>query len=188
MKNHTFVISLFLCLSTALTIQAQVEESSEYICPPCGCESDGKIFDKPGTCHSCNMTLLKKSNMSEGLNYTNITAQELCGIIDENSELVFLDVRSTGEFNQVTSKIGRFENAINIPISEVRDRIDELESYKDREIIVYCSISARSPRVSKILADNGFSEIRNLLGGLNLWNQFEKSDLPCKDRVVDLPE
>ncbi len=123
--------------------------------------------------------------MSEGLNYTNITAQELCGIIDKNKDLVFLDVRSTGEYNQVTSQIGRFENAINIPINEVRERIDELEAYKEKEIIVYCSISARSPRVSKILADNGFEEIRNLMGGLNLWNQFDPTELPCKDKVVD---
>ncbi len=185
MRFRYILYTVLICgLFAIAPIQAQVTEASEYVCPPCACASDGKIFDKPGSCPSCAMTLLKKSNMSEGLNYTNITAQELCEIIDENNNLVFLDVRSTGEFNQVTSKIGRFENAINIPINEVRDRIDELETYKNREIIVYCSISARSPRVSKILADNGFGQIRNLLGGLNLWNQFHPNELPCKDKVV----
>lgn len=181
MKTYILVLLFaFITFESA----AQITETSQFVCPPCSCESDDEIFHEPGACPTCGMTLLKKDNMSEGLKYTNITAQELCGIIDDNPELVFLDVRSKGEFNQITSQIGRFENAINIPITEVRDRINELDEYKNREIIVYCSISARSPRVSTILADNGFNQIRNLLGGLNLWNQFEQTDLPCKDKVV----
>lgn len=30
----------------------------KYICPPCGCESDGKLFDAPGACPSCGMPLI----------------------------------------------------------------------------------------------------------------------------------
>jgi len=31
---------------------------SKYVCPPCGCESDGKLFDAPGACPSCGMPLI----------------------------------------------------------------------------------------------------------------------------------
>ena len=62
--------------------------------------------------------------------------------------------------------------------------MDELEAYKDKEILVHCSISARSPRVSKILADHGFNKIRNLMGGLNFWNRTDPSALPCKNELL----
>jgi hypothetical protein len=36
--------------------------TGQYICPPCGCDEDGKVFDKPGTCPAagCGMTLIPK--------------------------------------------------------------------------------------------------------------------------------
>lgn len=35
-----------------------------YVCPPCGCESDGKTFERPGACPSCEMELVEKSEDS----------------------------------------------------------------------------------------------------------------------------
>ncbi|HEY0438197.1 MAG TPA: hypothetical protein VGC92_16265 [Phenylobacterium sp.] len=34
--------------------------TGKYICPPCGCDSDGQDFDKPGACPSCGMPLMAK--------------------------------------------------------------------------------------------------------------------------------
>jgi len=34
--------------------------AEEYVCPPCGCAMDDKVFSKPGTCPACNMQLRKK--------------------------------------------------------------------------------------------------------------------------------
>ena len=34
--------------------------AKKYMCPPCGCGSDGKEFDKPGTCPSCEMELVER--------------------------------------------------------------------------------------------------------------------------------
>jgi hypothetical protein len=36
----------------------QETRRSGYVCPPCGCASDGKIFDAPGKCPSCGLTLI----------------------------------------------------------------------------------------------------------------------------------
>lgn len=39
---------------------AQASPTGKYVCPPCGCDHDGKVFDAPGTCPAagCGMTLI----------------------------------------------------------------------------------------------------------------------------------
>lgn len=50
---------LFGALKT-VTSANQTAEKKEYICPPCGCGSDQRAFDKPGTCPACGMELVEK--------------------------------------------------------------------------------------------------------------------------------
>ncbi len=186
------IMALFLLVKESGTAQTVVKQNSEqavpqikeYKCTPCGCSEDDTIVHEPGKCKKCGMALINIHDPNEGLNYTNLTAQEVCKLIETNPELILLDVRSTAEFNSKTSPLGRFKKAINIPIMEINNRIAELEIYKDKEILVYCSISARSPRVSKILADSGYKKIRNLMGGLNNWHQQSSSELPCQASAI----
>ncbi len=49
---------LFLLLFTLLTVTAQHQAKITYVCAPCGCDHDGEIFEEPGTCPSCSMTLV----------------------------------------------------------------------------------------------------------------------------------
>lgn len=180
---------VLLALLVMLMHKAQAQEAKaaepHYKCSPCGCTDDDKLVHGPGNCQTCGMELINILNPSEGLNYTNITAGQLCNLIQANPDLVLLDVRSKPEFEGKASHLGHFKNAINIPISEISERIAELEPYKDKEILVHCSISARSPRVSKILADNGFTKIRNLMGGLSAWNRTDAAELPCKLELLE---
>jgi transcriptional regulator GlxA family with amidase domain len=48
------LVFAFLCLAFG---SAQETPSKGYACPPCGCASDGKTFDKPGACPDCGMPL-----------------------------------------------------------------------------------------------------------------------------------
>lgn len=178
------LLALLLILSQKTQAQTAKSDDPIYKCTPCGCADDDKPVHGPGNCKTCGMKLINTVNPSEGLNYMNITANQLCSLIEVNPDLVLLDVRSTAEFEGKVSQLGHFKNAINIPITEIRDRMDELAAYKDKEILVHCSISARSPRVSKILADNGFTKIRNLMGGLNAWNNTPDSELACKNTLL----
>lgn len=180
-------IMLALILFLSQKIQAQENPDLHYKCTPCGCSADNTLVKGPGNCKTCGMTLINIKNPSEGLNYTNLYANQVCDLLTSNPDILILDVRSEGEFEQRTSKIGHFQNAINIPITEVQSRLDELTPHKHKEILVYCSISARSPRVSKLLADNGFTKIRNLMGGLNAWNQTSLDELPRRDELVIKP-
>jgi rhodanese-related sulfurtransferase len=80
-----------------------------------------------------------------------------------------LDVRSKREFEEkATPNYGTLRNAISIPIQQMDKRINELNAYKNKEIIVYCSHSQRSSRVSYQLTQNGFNKVTNMQGGLSV--------------------
>lgn len=149
----------------------------QFTCTPCGAECDKAVFDKPGTCAHCNMALVDKSTIS----HKNIQPGEMCSL--DEKKVIFLDVRSPAEFNGTAeNKFGAIKNAINIPIQELETRMNELERYKDKEIIVYCSHSHRSPRASYMLTQKGFKHVTNMLGGMSVWkDQVNKND--CNERL-----
>ena len=74
----------------------------------------------------------------------------------QNEDFI-LDVRTPGEFAR-----GNVPNAKNIPVDELRNRLDELPP--DRPIHAYCGVGLRSYIACRILAQNGF-EAKNLSGG-----------------------
>ncbi|MBO3698052.1 rhodanese-like domain-containing protein [Roseivirga sp. E12] len=181
-KNALVVIGVLmaLILFTTESVTAQ-DKKPHYKCTPCGCSQDDVLVAGPGNCSSCGMKLINIHNPDEGLAYNNLNSAQVCELLENNPNVILLDVRSEGEFTQKTSQIGRFKNAINIPVNQIADRLDKLGPYREKTILVYCSISARSPRASAILAENGFTKIKNLMGGLNAWNEQSLEKLPCRD-------
>ncbi|WP_139135148.1 rhodanese-like domain-containing protein [Roseivirga sp. 4D4] len=182
LKNTLVAIGVLLAIVILTTEPVKAQDSKpHYKCTPCGCSQDDVLVAGPGNCSSCGMKLINIHNPDEGLAYNNLNSAQVCELLEKDPDVILLDVRSEGEFTQRTTKIGRFKNALNIPVSEVADRIDELKQYKEKTILVYCSISARSPRASAVLAENGFKKIKNLMGGLNAWNEQSLEKLPCRD-------
>src|SRR6187399_1481932 len=149
----------------------------KYTCTPCGSGCDSMTYDKPGTCSHCNMKLVDKSTII----HKDIEPGNMCSLDEKN--VVFLDVRTPAEFNGTAQdKFGAIKNAINIPVQELETRINELEKYKDKEIVVYCSHSHRSPRASYMLTQNGFKKVTNMLGGMSVWkDQVKKNE--CNERL-----
>ena len=174
-----------LVFSTLLVLPVLFAQKKEFICPPCSSDCHNIVFDGPGQCSVCSMELLNKANINEGLSYTHIYPADVCDRVEQNADVVLLDVRTIGEFTGETSDLGKLKNAINIPIQELEERVSELEGFKNDEIIVYCSVSMRSPRASKFLAANGFSNIYNMLGGMTTWNSAESEKLPCKAKLLE---
>ncbi|UTZ38285.1 FAD-dependent oxidoreductase [Vibrio campbellii] len=79
--------------------------------------------------------------------------------IDNLSEnQLLLDVRNPGELKSV----GFIEGAINIPVDQLRQRMNELP--KDKEIVIYCQVGLRGNVAYRQLVNSGF-KARNLLGG-----------------------
>jgi phage shock protein E len=71
-----------------------------------------------------------------------------------------VDVRSPAEF-----KDGAYQGAINIPLSSLLARMNELEP-KDAPIVLYCASGARSGQGARLLRQAGFTDVINA-GGLD---------------------
>jgi len=92
-----------------------------------------------------------------------ITIDELKARMDKGEALHVVDVREEHEFDEFN--IG----AQLIPLGELADRLDEIEDLKDVELIVHCRSGARSGRAKEYLESEGFSKVRNLIGGMLAW-------------------
>ena len=75
---------------------------------------------------------------------------------------ILLDVRTKKEFER-----GTLKDAINIPLDSLRDRIDELD--RNKPVYVFCQVGQRGYIASRILMQNGFSQVCNLSGGYRLY-------------------
>ena len=96
--------------------------------------------------------------MSTIKSINNVEAERL---IKENKDLLILDVRTLREF-----KSGKIANAINIAIDEIEWELEQLEPYKNKEILVYCKAGVRSSMVCNFLENEGFKNLYNLRGGV----------------------
>jgi rhodanese-related sulfurtransferase len=166
------IILLILMQITMAYSQSSSKGSKKYQCLPCGQECDNQAYDGPGKCAHCQMELVKKSTIT----FKNISSHDICNYIAKHPSAVLLDVRTKQEFEgNHDPDFGTLENAINIPIAEIRSRLTELHKFKNKEIIVFCSHSHRSPQVSYLLTQNGFKSVSNMSGGMSVM-----TDSRCK--------
>ncbi|MDP6865610.1 MAG: rhodanese-like domain-containing protein [Candidatus Poseidoniaceae archaeon] len=82
-----------------------------------------------------------------------------------DDDVVLLDTRNTYE-----TRLGTFHNAVELDINTFRDfpkAVSELdESYKDKEIVMFCTGGVRCEKASVIMKDAGFTNIKQLEGGI----------------------
>ncbi|TND10322.1 MAG: rhodanese [Bacteroidetes bacterium] len=120
--------------------------------------------------------------------YKTMYQDDLCDFLRKNPQALLIDVRSPGEFSDTSRygslNIGHLKGAINIPIDSVSKNMDLLKSKSDQPIVLYCSHSQRSRRVSKTLTENGFTQVWNLNGGMSRMNQAGEKDFPCKEELI----
>ena len=98
---------------------------------------------------------------------TDISVQVANNMINNNTvypNLLVLDVRTVEEYNDA-----HLYNATLIPVDELGARLNEIESYNDTEIIVYCRSGSRSLQASNLLVANNYTKVFNMLGGITAW-------------------
>ena len=76
-----------------------------------------------------------------------------------------MDVRTPQEFAS-----GHLPGAANIPLDELRSRLDELP--RDRKIAAYCQVGQRGYLATRILQQNGFMA-SNIGGGYKTYKLFQ---------------
>jgi len=79
---------------------------------------------------------------------------------------LLLDVREPAEYAAIHAP-----NAKLIPLGEVGLRLKEIEAYKDKPIAVICRSGRRSAKAVALLQEAGFSQVVNVQGGTNAWEQ-----------------
>jgi rhodanese-related sulfurtransferase len=94
-----------------------------------------------------------------------ITVDELRQRKDATEKLNVIDVREVWEHQE--NNIG----GLNIPLGTVPTRLGELESMKELEVIVYCRTGNRSGKVKQFLKQQGFNKVRNLVGGIEEYQE-----------------
>lgn len=99
-------------------------------------------------------------------------AQDVAGL--DRDKVMLVDVRTPEEY-----ALGSIEDAINIPIDELRARLAELP--RDRDLYVFCQVGLRGYLASRILQQNGFAAVYNLSGGYKLYHTVmldQSADIP----------
>lgn len=107
------------------------------------------------------LMMLLSACTSEGASFTNVTPDQVKELID-NQQMIVLDVRTLAEFSE-----GHIPDAMLIPDYELESRLNELD--KDTSYLVVCASCNRSTKASNVLANNGFTKINNITGGMKNW-------------------
>lgn len=92
-----------------------------------------------------------------------ITPKELKARLDKGDKLVLLDVREPWE-----NAIAKLDDSTLIPLGTLPNSLSTLD--KNSEIIAYCHHGMRSGDATGFLLQQGFSNVKNLIGGIDAWS------------------
>ena len=94
-----------------------------------------------------------------------VTPKELYSMYENNDDVIVLDTR-----NEYETRVGLFENAVDLQLDTFRDfpnAIEQLpEEYKDKQIVMYCTGGIRCEKASAVMLKAGFSDVKQLEGGV----------------------
>ncbi|MCQ6274264.1 sulfurtransferase TusA family protein [Bacillus sp. V3B] len=109
---------------------------------------------------------LRKSSSDETIEKKHpdvINNEELEKKLKEAGKIVVLDVREAAEY-----AFNHIPNSISIPLGELEGRFNELN--QDDKIFVVCRTGSRSDLAAQKLAENGFTNVINVLPGMSQWS------------------
>ncbi|MEZ6127514.1 MAG: rhodanese-like domain-containing protein [Planctomycetaceae bacterium] len=93
--------------------------------------------------------------------------------LDAGEHFVFIDCREQQEYDIV-----KIEGAKLMPMSQLPQRVNELEQHKDSDIIIHCHHGGRSLNVAMWLKGQGFQNALSMSGGIDAWAQEIDPTLP----------
>ncbi|MDB4174042.1 rhodanese-like domain-containing protein [Bacteroidia bacterium] len=93
-----------------------------------------------------------------------ITVEELKQKIDNKEDFLLIDVREEWEYSEFNI------NGKLIPLGTLQGAIDDIDDeWMDKEVVVHCKAGARSAAAKAFMVQQGFKNVRNLLGGMIDW-------------------
>ena len=94
-------------------------------------------------------------------------------MLEAGDDITLLDCRTQKE-----KDVAAIDGAVFMPIQEIPDRIEELDAYLDRKLIVFCHAGVRSMKVTMFLRERGFEDVWSMAGGIDLWSQAIDGAVP----------
>ena len=94
---------------------------------------------------------------------TDITVEELKQKIDNKADFLLIDVREDWEYQDFNI------NGKHIPLGSLQGAVDDLDDWMNKEVVVHCKSGGRSAAAQEYLTRQGFTNVRNLLGGMLAW-------------------
>lgn len=91
-------------------------------------------------------------------------------LLESRADVLILDVRTPQEYREA-----HLAGSVLIPIDQVAERLGEIP--RDRPVLVYCAVGARSSQVANYLGRLGYAEVYNMRGGIWAW---QSRGLPVK--------
>ena len=101
--------------------------------------------------------------------FKSISPAESTKMINHDDALV-LDVREMNEYSE-----GHILNSVHIPLTNLKNRLSEIDKHKPKKIIVACRSGHRSSHACSSLKKSGFEQVYNLRGGVMAW---QNANLP----------
>jgi len=98
--------------------------------------------------------------------------QELMRQIKAGTDILILDVRTSGEYSD-----GHIPGAYHIDHREIASRLKEIEPYRHKPVVVYCLSGMRAGMVESFLMEKGFQKVRHLQGD---WSSWKAAGLPSE--------
>jgi len=95
--------------------------------------------------------------------------EELIQKLSSGEIVIVLDVREPAEF-----AFGHIPGAISVPLGQLEEKVSGLDP--DKEYAVICRTGNRSDLACRILADRGFSKVKNVVPGMSQWQGATEND------------
>ena len=100
-----------------------------------------------------------------------ISPKELKASLDKGDKLVLVDVREEWEYS-----LAKLDGSILIPLGTLPQSLTRLN--RDAEIIAICHHGMRSADATNFLLQQGFANVKNLVGGIDAWSTQVDGTVP----------
>jgi len=124
------------------------------------------------------LKLFSSLSKSKELEWSEITVDELFDRVNSDQPPLLIDVRSPAEFD---GGYGHIPNARSIPVLKIESNIEDLQPFKEKEIVTMCPGGGLSLVAVDILEKAGFKDVKSLKGGTDLWHEKGYPTTTSKD-------
>lgn len=158
-------------------------------------EADEQVFPKLRVVVRDEIVTLGVKKTGQDVSLANkahyIDPEELVDLYEKNEDFIILDAR-----NEYEARVGKFKNALIPPIDAFREFPafvqKNLSKYKNKPIVTYCTGGVRCEKASAYLREQGFSDVRQLHGGVHVYaektgGKYFEGELFVFDKRLHMP-